>query len=72
MSSEPMHDVSGSCESQEYHPTKSLFGLSKRDKNKMLGSPNKKKNYAISPSKNKEVKKYKRSREREKRVIFPK
>ena len=51
----------------EYKPSMSLFGISKKDKSKMIGSPTKKRNFNISPQKNKEVKKFKKSRERDRR-----
>lgn len=42
-----------------------LFGIS--DKKHMVGSPKRKKNYGISPKKNKEAKRYKASRERDRK-----
>lgn len=44
------------------YPIFPLFSI--EDKKKMLGSPKRKRNYNISPQKNKDAVKYKRSRER--------
>lgn len=55
---------------ENYTPTASLFGLSKKDKSHMVGSPKRKRNFNVSPSKHKEVKKYKGSRDRTRNIKF--
>lgn len=41
-----------------------MFGVEKKNRLRMLGSPSKKRNYKISPPKNKEARRFKGSRER--------
>ena len=42
-----------------------ILGVEKKKRLRMLGSPSKKRNYKISPTKNKEARRYKGSRERD-------
>jgi hypothetical protein len=71
---EPVKPIKQTVVSSEpentYTSTVSLFGLSKKDKSHMVGSPKRKRNFNISPSKHKEVKKYKGSRDRTRNIKF--